>query len=585
MNCQVRIQHTAGGPPHNKNTLSRRDARHHFLAGLIIFPLLALACVPSRSGSARPTLPRTRAERSAYTETSTYADVVAFLDSLRATRLPLRVGSIGTTFEGRSIPYIVASRPLFDSPEAARRSGRPVVYVQGNIHGGEVEGKEALQALVRDLLADPAPNVLDSIVLVAVPLYNADGNERFDHQARNRGSQNGPGMVGQRPSAQQLDLNRDYMKADAPETRASLAMFATWDPHVFVDLHTTNGSYHGYALTYAPSLNPAGELPGATFGAAWTRDSLLPELQRRVLDRHNVPTFPYGNFSQPDGATRAPRAWQTYDHRPRFGTNYYALRGRISVLSEAYSHDPFERRVKATYLFTTELLSLIAERGASVLALARASDAAVAGWTGGGGAVPVRSALTASPFEADVTYEVLESITDSTITEPGVRRGIRRTGRFVTTRLPVFDRFTPSLTRTPPFGYALSSRDTSAIRVLSLHGIRMLRTTQDWTGDAGEQFTVDSTAVAARPFQNRREVKLSGRWLPRPEVSLPPGSVIVPVAQPLGVLAMYLLEPESDDGLVAWDIGARATQPGETTVLRLAADPGIPTRPWNAPQR
>ena len=581
MKRQVRFEEAVGGPPHRENTSRLRAARHHFLAGLIIFPLLMPACVPSRSRGAPPTLPRTRAERSAYTETSTHADVVAFLDSLRAARLPLRVGSIGTTVEGRSIPYVVASRPLFDSPDAARRSGRPVVYVQGNIHGGEIEGKEALQMLVRDLLADPAPNVLDSIVLVAVPLYNADGNERFDHQARNRGSQNGPEMVGQRPNAQQLDLNRDYMKADAPETRASLAMFAAWDPHVFVDLHTTNGSYHGYALTYAPSLNPAGELPGATFGAAWTRDSLLPELQRRVHTRHNVPVFPYGNFSQPDGATRAPRAWQTYDHRPRFGTNYYALRGRISVLSEAYSHDPFERRVKATYLFTTELLSLVAERSAAVLALARTSDSAVARWTGGGIAVPVRSELTASPFEADVMYEVLESITDSAMTEPGVRRGIRRTGRFVTARLPVFDRFTPSVTRTPPFGYALSSDDTSAIRVLSLHGIRMLRTTRDWQGDAGEQFTVDSTTVAARPFQNRREVKLTGRWLPRPELTLPAGSVIVPVGQPLGVLAMYLLEPESDDGLVAWDIGARATRPGAATLLRLATDPGIPTRPWD----
>lgn len=576
-----------GGAPHRKNTFGVRRTRHHFLALATIFPLAMVACASPRSlgvATAHP-LPRTRAERSAYTETSTHADVVAFLDSLRAMGGPMRLGSIGTTNEGRTIPYVVASRPLFDSPDDARRSGRPIVYVQGNIHGGEVEGKEALQAMLRDLLSDRSPNVLDSIVLVAVPLYNADGNERFDRQARNRGSQNGPEMVGQRPNAQMLDLNRDYMKVDAPETRASLAVFTAWDPHVFVDLHTTNGSYHGYALTYAPSLNPAAELPGATFGAAYARDSLLPELQRRVKERHDVATFSYGNFSQPERATGVPRAWQTYDHRPRFGTNYYALRGRISVLSEAYSHDPFERRVKATYAFTSELLSLVAERGAAVMSLARASDAAVSKWVGGAHAIPVRSELTKSPFQADVIHEILEQTADSTITEPGVRRSMRRTGQFVTTRMPVADRFTPTLSRQTPFGYAVSSQDTSALRVLSLHGIRMFRTTSDWSGDAVEQFTIDSTIIAPRPFQNRREIRLEGRWAPRPHVALPAGTIIVPVGQPLGVLVMYLLEPESDDGLVTWDVGGRSTRAAETVVMRLPTNPGLSMQRWSGSPR
>ncbi len=579
----------AGGPPHRENVTVRDRLRHHFLAAAIVFPLATIACAPPQTAQtsrtpAASSLPRTRAERSAYTETSTHADVVAFLDSLQAVAGPLRAGSVGTTAEGRSIPYVVASRPLFDSPESARRSGRPIVYVQGNIHGGEVEGKEALQALLRDLLVQPAPNVLDSLVLIAVPIYNADGNDRLDHQGRNRGSQNGPEMVGQRPNAQGLDLNRDYIKADAPETRASLAMFAAWDPHVFVDLHTTNGSYHGYALTYAPSLNPAAELAGATFGGAYARDSLLPELQRRVMARHQVATFPYGNFSQPDGATGTPRAWLTYDHRPRFGTNYYALRGRISILSEAYSHDPFERRVKATYAFTRELLSLVAERSAAVLSLARSSDAAVSRWAPGGPSVPVRAIMTETPAEGEVIYEVLEQTSDTTTREPGVRRGVRRTGKFVTARMPVADRFTPSLLRAAPFGYAVSAGDTSALRILGLHGIHMFRTTQDWRGSA-EIFVADSTIIAPRLFQNRREVRVEGRWQSRPNTSLPSGTIIVPVAQPLGVLAMYLLEPESDDGIVTWNIGDRSAAPPPMPVTRLGSDPRVVRERWSPPRQ
>jgi murein tripeptide amidase MpaA len=195
------------------------------------------------------TFPRTRPELTNYRETSHYSDVRSFLDSLRTLRAPLAFGSIGQTSEGREIPFVIASRPLVSTPSEARRLGRPIVYVQGNIHAGEVEGKEALLALLRDLAFAGKANALDSIVLIAVPIYNADGNERFASQSLNRTEQNGPEMVGVRANAQSLDLNRDYVKAEAPETRASLIMFNTWDPDVFVDLHTTDGSFHGYALT------------------------------------------------------------------------------------------------------------------------------------------------------------------------------------------------------------------------------------------------------------------------------------------------------------------------------------------------
>ena len=162
--------------------------------------------------------PKTRAERTNYLETSRYADVIAFLDSLKG-RPELAFGSIGRTNEGRDIPYVIASRPRVSTPDEARRLNRPVVYIQGNIHAGEVEGKEALLAMLRDLTSSARANVLDSVVLIAVPIYNADGNERFAHQDQNRGAQNGPEMVGVRTNAQNLDLNRDYIKAEAPETR------------------------------------------------------------------------------------------------------------------------------------------------------------------------------------------------------------------------------------------------------------------------------------------------------------------------------------------------------------------------------
>ncbi len=518
--------------------------------------------------------PGTQAERTNYRETSTHAQVVAFIDSLKLLGRPMVTGNIGTTFEGRSLPYVVVSRPLFGTPDAARRSGRPIVYVQGNIHAGEVEGKEALLALVRDLLLDPRPNVLDSIVLIAQPIYNADGNDHFGPQARNRGSQNGPEMVGTRANAQGYNLNRDYMKLDAPESRGALAMFNAWDPHVFVDLHTTDGSYHGYNLTYAPSLSPAAELPGFTNGGLWAHDSLLPELRRRLNARDHVATFDYGDFRGGSDSASVARGWYTFEHLPRYGTNYYGLRGRLGILSEAFSHDPFETRVHATYAFVKELLSLVAERGATIVAMARQSDAALRAGRDIP-SIPVRARMTTNRSD-DVVYEDLEPSSDTTNREIGVRRGMRRTGRYHTLRIPIYDRFTPTVTRPAPWGYALAPGDTSAVNLLRLHGIAVERTGRPWSGDAGPQFRVDSTITDPRPFEPqaaipRLEVRLVGRWESGQPVTLAPGTWIVRVAQPLGVLAMYLLEPESDDGIVAWDIGGRSKGgPGTAPVVRLA---------------
>ncbi|HEX9085837.1 MAG TPA: M14 family zinc carboxypeptidase, partial [Gemmatimonadaceae bacterium] len=326
--------------------------RSSFLA--VAAALGVTACAPTTRKPLTPAdYPRTRPEQTRYRETSHYEDLRKFLDSLRTLRAPLVFGSIGKTNEGRDIPYVIASRPLVSTPSEAKRLGRPIVYVQGNIHAGEVEGKDALLALLRDLSFSSRPNALDSIVLIAVPIYNADGNERFAPQLVNRTEQNGPELVGIRPNAQNLDLNRDYVKAEAPETRASLAMFNTWDPDVFVDLHTTDGSFHGYALTYSPSLSPA-----AVFGGVYARDSLLPVLRQRMRARHGFEVFDYGNFISDEPAARSDTSvregWATYDARPRFGTNYFGIRGRIGILSEAYSHDSLARRIASTYAFVNE---------------------------------------------------------------------------------------------------------------------------------------------------------------------------------------------------------------------------------------
>jgi hypothetical protein len=559
----------------NAHEVTRRRA---LLAAFVLSGSLA-ACrgttgmgTPSSSErivSARASL-RTVPETTSYARTSSYADVIRFLELLRHESRgagdPLVFGSIGTTVEGRDIPYVIASRPLVRTPVQAHATGKPIVYVQANIHAGEVEGKEALLALLRDLTFARAPNVLDSIVLIAVPIYNADGNEKWGPQETQRTEQNGPELVGQRPNAQGLDLNRDYIKADAPETRASLAMLGNWAPDVFVDLHTTDGSFHGYALTYSPSLSPAAPL------GDYTRE-LLKELRQRVRAREGYETFDYGNFSDAFGnevsTDTVHSGWYTYDARPRFGTNYFGLKNRIAVLSEAFSHDPFDRRIKSTYAFTKQLLSLVAERGGEIRSRERATYAAGAvAHAGQPDSVPLRSALPPSAAAQPVAFEILGRTGDSTRTQPGVPRGIHRTGEIRTRLMPVFDRFVPTLTRSTPAFYLISGRDSATIRLLKMHGVFMQRVAPETLlRDSLERYQVDSVSRATRPFQGHLETRPFGSWVPATVTGLDdPLMVLLELGD--GPLVMFLLDPESEDGLATWDLFDRPLAPGPYPVLR-----------------
>ena len=200
----------------------------------------------------------TVAEKSDFKATARYTEVVELCDRLAAASPNVRKVEMGKTGEGRSIPMlVVADPPVSTSPRRPNR-GKLVALVIGDIHAGEVCGKEALPMLVREIVETPGHPFLKDYVLLVAPIYNADGNERISKT--NRPHQVGPeeGM-GQRGNARDLDLNRDFVKLEAPETRALVRTFNTWDPHLFIDTHTTNGSFHRYTLTYEGPLNPAGD--------------------------------------------------------------------------------------------------------------------------------------------------------------------------------------------------------------------------------------------------------------------------------------------------------------------------------------
>lgn len=506
-------------------TRRRMAAAGAVLAVFALAPLAAQQTVPERSG---------------YTRTSTHAEVLAFLDTLSARGAAIHVGTLAETTEGRRLAYVVASRPLVQDAAAAQRTGKPVVFVQANIHGGEVEGKEAVQQLLRDLTLGPLRPLLDSLVLVVVPDYNPDGNDALGPGERNRPGQAGPAEVGSRPNGQGLDLNRDYVKREAPETRAAQAFLQAWDPDLFLDLHTTNGSYHGYVLTYAPGLNP-----NVSPAVAWSRDHFLPQVRERVRRRHGRETFWYGNFRNQDPDSLV-LGWETYDPRPRFGVNWYGLRGRMAILLEGYSNADFRTRVSAMYDTVREILSLAAEEAETIRRLH------AAGWPRPD-SVAVRSML-APPTEQDVIAELTGPVGDGA----GSFARRRRTGTFRTIRMPVFDRFAAARREAMPAAYLLPPSLASVAEFLRGHGIAVERL-QLAAALRGERFRVDSVRVSP-PFEGHRTVAVDGGWR-EADVTAGAGWFLVRTDQRLGVLAACLLEPASEDGVVTWNLLDRQLRP------------------------
>jgi hypothetical protein len=488
----------------------------------------------------------TRAERTAYRETSSYEEVMELARLLAASSDQVHLTTFGYTNEGRPLPLLVVGAPDA-SPEAVRSGGKTRVYLQANIHGGEVCGKEALLMLVRGYVAGDYPSWPSELVLLVAPIYNADGNERVS--LRNRPLQHGPvGGMGERANAQGLDLNRDHMKLDSPEARSFASLMNVYDPHVTVDLHTTNGTLHAYHLTYSPPLHPDTPAPiDALLRARW-----LPTVSTGLRERHGLDSYYYGNLGPGD------EGWYTFDHRPRFNNNYVGLRNRIAILSEAYAYLTFEERVQATLRFTEAVLDFAAENAAEIRDVVERADA---------GTVVGRDLTTRSRFQQSA--EPVTILLGEAAEERNPWTGLpmlRRTDVVRPTRMYEYGAFEPMESERAPAAYYLLPGATEAIERLEAHGVRTDRLAAPRSLML-DRFRIDSTAVTPTAFQGHRERTVWGAWV-RSLEALPAGTVRVAVDQPLGRLVFSLLEPRSDDGLVAWTFLDEQIEQGALPVLR-----------------
>ena len=490
--------------------------------------------------SAEPDMLQTISEQSGFQKTGRYEEVERLCAAFaKAYPEAVRCQEFGRTPEGRPMLALIASRGGALTPELARERRLPVVLAQGGIHAGEIEGKDAGFLALRELLDEKAaPGTLKSFVLVFVPVLNVDGHERFGRW--NRPNQNGPEEMGWRTTGQNLNLNRDYTKLDAPETRAILRLLDAWDPILYVDLHTTDGAQFEPDVSNniqpryigAPELQPTGR-------------EMLQELNDSLAKQGSLPLDFYPSLNDADdpasGFTISP-------YPPRFSTGYWPLRNRFALLVETHSWKDYPTRVRIMRNILVILAGMTQREGAAWIAQARAEDEraqALGGqevtmeWDVGPHATMIDFrgyAYTRSPSE----------ISGGTVTRYDPRKP-------QIWHVALQDQVVAkSSTRAPRGGYIVPAAEAAWLSErLSLHGIRFERLATSHAQANVETFRATKATFSPSPSEGRTTVEIDGSWGGEHR-DVPAGSLYVPIAQPGSRLILALLEPQSSDSFAAW---------------------------------
>jgi Zinc carboxypeptidase len=483
---------------------------------------------------------QTHAEQTNYRQTPNYADTIAFAKELANASPAIEYRGFGHSGQGRELPLLIGSETQTFTPEAARAAGKAVVLIQACIHSGEPDGKDAGFALLRDIaITKTAAGILNNVVLLFIPIYNTDGHERST--PFNRINQNGPESMGWRTTSTYQNLNRDYMKADTPETRAWLRLWNEWEPDLFIDCHVTDGADYRCNITYHHEHH-------AGIDAAvleWERDVFDDKVANATAAAGNVISW-YLEFIDNRDLTLGTR---DFNGSPRFSTGYVPLRNRAGILIETHMIKDYRSRVIGTYDFLRAALSEVNNDPDRLVRVGREADMR----TIDAGRVhnpshlyPLDFELTdeTTPFELKAfQYETKQSEVSGDLRVVYGREPLDLT-------IPMYDTFRMKTAVAPPLHYIIPVQWTSVIEVLHAHGVRF-RSLAESTPIDVESYRFTNVRWPYEPFE--------GRHMPQYDLEsttetreFPAGSIVVPVAQPLGKVVLNLLEPGAPDSFARW---------------------------------
>jgi len=483
---------------------------------------------------------RTHAESTDYRETPNYDDTIAFARRLAHASSIIEYEGFGFSGQGRELPLVIASETGTFTPVAAKSEGKAVVLIQACIHSGEPDGKDAGFALLRDIaITQTVTGILNNVVLLFIPIYNTDGHERSS--PFNRINQNGPVDMGWRTTSTYQNLNRDYMKADTPETRAWLNLWHQWQPDLFIDCHVTDGADYRCNITYHHEHHD-GVDPAVL---EWERDVFDDKVKSATEAAGNVISW-YLEFIDNRDLELGTR---DFNGSPRFSTGYVPLRNRPGILIETHMIKDYRSRVIGTYDFLKAALIEVNRDPERLRMIGREADE--------------RTVASGKVYDPDARFPLDFELTDEVTpfalkafnyeTERSEVSGDLRVvyGREpLDLTVPMYQTFRLKTAIAPPLRYIVPAQWTQVIDVLKAHGIRM-KTLAAFATIEVESYRFTNVSWPEEPFE--------GRHMPRFDVEqtvetrvFPPGSRIVAVSQTLGRVILNLLEPQAPDSLARW---------------------------------
>lgn len=486
--------------------------------------------------------PLTVAEKSNFESTSKEADVDEFIQQISKESSNIKVETLAVSTEGRRVPLLIIANPMVEPTEKPVSDTRMVIYIQANIHAGEVEGKEASLMFARELLSGRKNELLKNVIFLICPNFNPDGNEAIS--AKNRTHQNGPkNGVGLRSNGQMLDINRDAIKLETPEMNGLLKnVLLKWDPQVTIDCHTTNGSYHEEPVTFSWMMNAATDRSLTRY----MEKQMMPAVATILRDQYKVENCFYGEFID---MKNPEKGWEEYASEPRYLTNYIGVRNRLAILNENYVYADYKSRVLGCYGLLQSIAGYCASHAGEIKQLVNETDRKTI--ARGLSPLPADSfpiEYIGKPIQEKVTIKTYEV---DVVKDADGNEDYIKTDRKKTVQVPYIATYEATKSVKFPFAYLITLSDPMVINLLQRHGIEVGRLVKAETLEA-ESFQMTGLKPENLLNQGHYLHTAKGAWQST-KTEFKAGTHIIRTAQPLANLAAYLLEPQSNDGLLTWN--------------------------------
>ncbi len=444
---------------------------------------------------------------------------------------------IGDSPEGREINCLVIAGNGEFTPELAKKSGKAIILIQNGIHPGEIEGKDACMLLLREMLVTKEKfNLLKNVILLIIPVFNVDGHERLS--PFNRPNQNGPLMMGWRTTSHNLNLNRDYMKADSPEMKAWLKLFSDWLPDFMIDNHTTNGADYQYHITYGLER----QINISQFLSSWIKEKFLSHIIKKV-EKDGFLTTRYIEFK----GEKLTDGLIDYPMLPRFSTGYCAVQNRICLLVETHSLKPFSNRVFSTKSIMTHTIDFINKNHKELISLNKKADNQTINYHFKKGKVlPIDFEDADEPdtfsFKGFESYEEESEITGSKV--------VRYTNNPILIDVPIFKKTRIKNAANVPKAYLIPKEFSHLIDILTLHGIKH-EVLQSPAQILVERYKFINDDFSSRPYEGKQQVTFNVQTFDE-KAKLPEGTFIVRTNQRTLRVIVNLLEPMAPDSFARW---------------------------------